>query len=89
MTYLYNLSPPPENIATTPTKYTLFTLLDVCLSSLRRGHAKILSMLTDDPRRESAYNIYIYINISAILLICQLHLAIRAGVTIIAFDLLQ
>ena len=32
-----------------------FTLLDVCMSSLRRGHANILCivpMLTDDPRRE-------------------------------------
>ena len=34
-----------------------FTLLDVCVSSLRRGHANILcivSILTDDPRRESS-----------------------------------
>jgi len=34
----------------------LFTLLDLCVSSLRRGHANILCivpMLTDDPRRES------------------------------------
>ena len=34
----------------------LFTLLDVCVSSLRRGHANILCIvpsLTDDPRRES------------------------------------
>ena len=35
----------------------LFTLLDVCVSSLRRGHANILCIvpiLTDDPRRESS-----------------------------------
>ena len=35
---------------------TFFTLLDLCVSSLRRGHANILCivpMLTDDPRRES------------------------------------
>ena len=35
----------------------LFTLLDLCVSSLRRGHANLLCIvptLTDDPRRESA-----------------------------------
>ena len=35
---------------------TLRTLLDSCVSSLRRGHASLLCivpMLTDDPRRES------------------------------------
>ena len=40
----------------------LFTLLDVCVSSLRRGHANILCivpMLTDDPRRESREYDYI------------------------------
>ena len=34
----------------------MFTLLDVCLSSLRRGHANLLRvapMVPDDPRRES------------------------------------
>ena len=34
----------------------LFTLLDLCVSSLRRGHANLLCIvpiLTDDPRRES------------------------------------
>ena len=34
----------------------LFTLLDSCVSSLRRGHANLLCIvpiLTDDPRRES------------------------------------
>ena len=34
----------------------LFTLLDLCVSSLRRGHAYLLCivpMLTDDPRGES------------------------------------
>ena len=34
----------------------LCTLLDVCVSSLRRGHANLLCIvpiLTDDPRRES------------------------------------
>ena len=34
----------------------LFTLLDLCVSSLRRGHANLLCIvpiLTDDPRRKS------------------------------------
>ena len=34
----------------------LFTILDLCVSSLRRGHANLLCIvpiLTDDPRRES------------------------------------
>ena len=34
----------------------LLTLLDLCVSSLRRGHANLLCIvpiLTDDPRRES------------------------------------
>ena len=34
----------------------LFTLLDLCVSSLRRGHANLLCIvptLMDDPRRES------------------------------------
>ena len=36
--------------------YWLLTLLDLCVSSLRRGHANLLcivAILTDDPRRES------------------------------------
>ena len=36
--------------------HKLFTLLDVCVSCLRRGHANLLCivpMSTDDPRRES------------------------------------
>ena len=45
-------------IKSTRTKVTkkLFTLLDLCVSSLRRGHANLLCIvpiLTDDPRRES------------------------------------
>ena len=43
----------------------LLTLLDVCASSLRRGHANLLCIVpvsTDDPRREPIY-IYIYIYI--------------------------
>ena len=38
------------------TQKKLFTLLDLCVSSLRRGHANLLCIvpiLTDDPRRES------------------------------------
>ena len=40
----------------TPQGLKLFTLLDLCVSSLRRGHANLLCIvpiLTDDPRRES------------------------------------
>ena len=43
--------------------YILFTLLDLCVSSLRRGYANILCIVpicTDDPRRESYIYIYIY-----------------------------
>jgi hypothetical protein len=35
----------------------MFTLIDLCVSSLRRGHANLLCIvpiLKDDPRRESA-----------------------------------
>ena len=42
----------------------LFTLLDLCVSSLRRGHANLLCIvpiLTDDPRRESVLRVPIYI----------------------------
>ena len=44
--------------------FFLFTLLDLCVSSLRRVHANLLCIvpiLTDDPRRESYIYIYIYI----------------------------
>ena len=37
--------------------FKMFTLLDLCVSSLRRGHANLLcivQILTDDPRRESS-----------------------------------
>ena len=47
---------PPNRASTEPKK--LFTLLDLCVSSLRRGHANLLCIvpiLTDDPRRESIY----------------------------------
>ena len=36
------------------------TLLDLCVSSLRRGHANLLCIvpiLTDDPRRESTLGV--------------------------------
>ena len=39
-------------------RHCLFTLLDLCVSSLRRGHANLLCIvpiLTDDPRRESEW----------------------------------
>ena len=52
-----NLTPrglPKDSLITWGKK--LFTLLDLCVSSLRRGHANLLCIvpiLTDDPRRES------------------------------------
>jgi hypothetical protein len=42
----------------------LFTLLDLCVSSLRRGHANLLCIvpiLTDDPRRESEDSLATYL----------------------------
>ena len=42
-------------------KKRTFTLLDVCLSFLRKGHANLLCIvviLTDDPRRES--NLFLF-----------------------------
>jgi hypothetical protein len=50
----------------------LFTLLDLCVSSLRRGHANLLCIvpiLTDDPRRESDYYCNSLVSIS-----CQTNL---------------
>ena len=62
-TYLY--TPPPQTPAPSEPRRDaiqyMFTLLDLCVSSLRRGHANLLCIvpiLTDDPRRESTqYNI--------------------------------
>jgi len=47
-----NLGPPASEIG----PLTLFALLELCMSSVRRGHANlpcIVPILTDDPRRES------------------------------------
>ena len=44
--------------ATSDVVEKLFTLLDLCVSSLRKGHANLLCIvpiLTDDPRRESKH----------------------------------
>ena len=41
----------------------LFTLLDLCVSSLRRGHANLLCIvpiLTDDPRRDSVSLMFLF-----------------------------
>ena len=51
-TFLLRVYCPPSRARTKQ----LFTLLDLCVSSLRRGHANLLCIvpiLTDDPRRES------------------------------------
>ena len=45
-----------QNLSKVNFSKKLFTLLDLCVSSLRRGHANLLCIvpiLTDDPRRES------------------------------------
>ena len=45
----------PQSTEPSPPKH-FFTLLDLCVSSLRRGHANLLGIvpiLMDDPRRES------------------------------------
>ena len=58
--YIYNwpdARPPARPPARAQTQKELFTPLDLCVSSLRRGHANLLCIvpiLTDDPRRESS-----------------------------------
>ena len=55
-----------KDYSSTPQTYDasrekMFTLLDLCVSSLRRGHANLLCIvpsLTDDPRRESTPQTY-------------------------------
>ena len=56
--------------ARTSLYYKLFTLLDLCVSSLRRGHANLLCIvpsLTDDPPRESkgAQTLLVCVRVSA------------------------
>ena len=55
---LHTACPGPETsrAAWLGARKKMFTLLDLCVSSLRRGHANLLCIvpiLTDDPRRES------------------------------------
>ena len=53
----------------------LFTLLDLCLSSLRRGHANILcivQMLTDDPRKKRCLCVYASSTSTCALLCCAM-----------------
>jgi hypothetical protein len=50
------ISQHPPSVSKRSANKKLFTLLDLCVSSLRRGHANLLCIvpiLTDDPRRES------------------------------------
>ena len=65
----------------------MFTLLDLCVSSLRRGHADILCIviviLTDDPRREShtlhlLFSYYVFIRFMCYVLVYALfaHIAL-------------
>ena len=51
----------PELGTTEMEELCLFTLLDLCVSSLLRGHAHILCIVpivTDDPRREYYHHYY-------------------------------
>ena len=53
----------------------MFTLFDLCVSSLRRGHANLLCIvpfLTDDPRRESImlYQIMVWYSTSNYSMVC-------------------
>ena len=51
-----NSSRPAEGTAAVVRQKNLVTLLDLCVSSLRRGHANLLCIvpsLTDSPRKES------------------------------------
>ena len=71
---------------------SLLTLLDfdLCVSSLRRGHANLLCIvpiLTDDPRRESKlnnrYDITVYYIILCYVLVCRVmlcYIVIDSGV---------
>ena len=51
-----------------------FTLLDLCVSSLRRGHANLLCIvpiLTDDPRRKSFMpNLFLLIVYGLCVIVC-------------------
>ena len=54
----------------------LFTLLDLCVSSLRRGHANLLCIvpiLTDDPRRESKHRCCTKCTLLGSPAYCQIH----------------
>ena len=61
--------------------YKLFTLLDLCVSSLRRGHANLLCivpMLTDDPQRESEVTDYIILYCCYLLFETQHETSVRS-----------
>ena len=65
-----------------------FTLLDLCVSSLRRGHANILCIvpiLTDDPLRESVQDGYIYIYIYILLVYIYIYIYIYTHIYIYVF----
>ena len=62
--------------------YGYFTLLEWCVSSLRRGHANILCIvpiLTDDPRRESKMATAIFVLNICILKISEASLLLAAA----------
>ena len=52
--------------------FWLFTILALCVSSLRRGHANLLCIvpvLTDDPRRESRSDSFLFICVIVIVIV--------------------
>ena len=84
------LQPQGPSMARSKVSKKLFTLLDLCVSSLRRGHANLLCIvpiLSDDPRRESDLkSIYGLMKQHAILVCCFLCLGM--GTSFLLFSLL-
>ena len=65
----------------------MFTLLDLCVSSLRRGHANLLCIvpiLTDDPPRESKMNFSFYSTIGFIATLPAWQLGFHSNLAFIA-----
>ena len=63
------------------TEEELFTLLDLCVSSLRRSHANLLCIvpiLTDDPRRECSDD-------ESVAILAQVHFGSSESIILFAF----
>ena len=71
--------PSHVHVSTCQRKKKMFTLLDLCVSSLRRGHANLLCIvpiLTDDPRRGSVSILFTFSLIPLQFRICSSHCSI-------------